>query len=222
MESRRRFDLVAFDVDGTLVDDTVFVWKTLHDYFDTDPESREMAFRSYMDGKWPYNRWFEHDIKLLNEAGATRTSILAALEGMRLTNGALETLTTLRKAGVKLAIISGSINVVVDKFDLARYFDDVFLNRIWFDDAGSLERWEATPYDVWDKATGLRALASQYDVPIARTAFVGDNFNDVAIAREAGFSMAIHCKSDELAAAVDVVIDEDDMRAILPHLLEEV
>ncbi len=222
MESKRRFDLVAFDVDGTLVDDTVFVWKTLHDYFDTDPESRDMAFRSYMDGKWPYHRWFEHDIKLLTEAGATRSSMLKALDGMRLTNGAVETLTVLRKAGVKLAIISGSINVVVEKFDLEQYFDDVYLNRIWFDDGGGLERWQATPYDVWDKATGLRALASRYDIPMARTAFIGDNFNDVAVAREAGYSLAIHCKSDELAEAVDVVIEEDDMRAVLPYLLEQV
>jgi len=222
VESKRRFDLVAFDVDGTLVDDTVFVWKTLHDYFDTDPESRDMAFRSYMDGKWPYHRWFEHDIKLLTEAGATRSSMLKALDGMRLTNGAVETLTVLRKAGVKLAIISGSINVVVEKFDLEQYFDDVYLNRIWFDDGGGLERWQATPYDVWDKATGLRALASRYDIPMARTAFIGDNFNDVAVAREAGYSLAIHCKSDELAEAVDVVIEEDDMRAVLPYLLEQV
>ncbi len=222
MGHKPRYDLVAFDVDGTLVDDTVFVWKTLHDYFDTDPASRDHAFRSYMAGDWAYHEWFEHDMKLLTEAGATRESMLQAIAGMRITNGAFETLDALRAAGCRLAIISGSLNLVVEKFGLPAYFDEVYLNRLWFDEAGALARWKATPYDVWDKATGLRTLAQRYGIPMARTAFIGDNFNDVAVARAAGFSMAIHCKSDELAEVVDVVIEEDDMRSVLPHLLEEV
>lgn len=215
----RRFDLVAFDVDGTLVDDTVFIWKTLHDYFGTDPESREMAFDNYMAGKWVYRQWFEHDMKLLTEAGADHGSMMEAIRGMRLTDGALETLTALRAAGAHLAIISGSLNIVVERFGLAPYFDDIYLNHIWFDDTGRLARWEATPYDVWDKATGLRHLADRYDIPMERTAFIGDNFNDVAVARAAGFSLAINCKSDELASVVDVVLEGGDLRAALPHLL---
>jgi len=218
-ESRRSFDLVAFDVDGTLVDDTVFIWKTLHDYFGTDPDSREMAFQSYMSGKWVYRQWFEHDMKLLTEAGADRASILDAIKGMRLTDGVIETLNELRAAGAHLAIISGSIDIVVERFGLAPYFDDIYLNHIWFDEQGQLTRWKATPYDVWDKATGLRHLAQRYEVPIERTAFIGDNFNDVAVARAAGFSMAINCKSDELAEVVDVVLPGSDMRAVLPYLL---
>ncbi len=219
MNAERRYDLIAFDVDGTLVDDTVFVWETLHNFFNTDPESRDMAFDNYMSGKWVYEQWFEHDMKLLTEAGATRATILEAIAGMRLTEGALETLVRLRQSGARLAIISGSIDIVVEKFGLADYFDEVFLNRIWFDDSGRLQRWRATPYDVWDKATGLRTLAEKYGVPMERTAFIGDNFNDVAVAKAAGFSLAIHCKSDELAETVDVVIEEDDMRAVLPYLL---
>ena len=221
MPDPRAFDLVAFDVDGTLVDDTVFIWETLHDFFETDPDSRDRAFHAYMDGKWPYERWFEHDMELLTKAGANRSSMLEAISGMRLTTGALETLTALRNAGVRLAIISGSLDIVVEKFDLASYFDDIFLNRIWFDDDGSLVRWQATPYDVCDKATGLRHLTDKYGIPISRTAFIGDNFNDVQVAGVAGFSMAINCKSDDLAQVVDVVLQESDLRATLPWLLPE-
>lgn len=218
--SKLAYDLVAFDVDGTLVDDTVFVWETLHDHFQTDRQSREQAFRSYMDGTWSYRRWFEHDIELLLGAGANHRRMMAALESMRLTTGALETIAALRRAGLCLVIISGSLNLVTEKFGLEALFDEVHLNRLWFDEQGELVRWQATPYDVFDKATGLREIAARRGIPLDRTAFIGDNFNDVAVARVAGFSAAINCKSDELAATVDVVLPESDLRSVLPYLLK--
>jgi len=214
-----RFDLIAFDVDGTLVDDTVFVWETLHDHHRTDRESRDMAFRSYMDGRWSYRQWFEHDIRLLTEAGANHASILDAISGMRLMGGALETLDAIRESGTRLAILSGSLDIVVEKFGLAGYFDDIYLNHIGFDSKGRLSEWAPTPYDVCDKATGLVDLAGRYGIPMERTAFVGDNFNDVAVARVAGFAIAFNCKSDALARTAHVTVPGGDLRRVLPYLL---
>ncbi len=214
-----KYDLIAFDVDGTLVDDTVFVWETLHDYFGTPRDSRDFAFHAYMDGRWTYPQWFNHDIKMLTEAGADRTSILRSLEGMRLSVGAIETLETLRAAGKRLIVLSGSLNIVIEKFDLQNYFEEIYLNRILFDDSGKISNWVPTPYDVYDKATGLKEVARRWGIPMERTAFVGDNFNDVAVAKVAGLSLAFQCKSDELAAAVHHVLPGNDLRAALPWLL---
>jgi phosphoserine phosphatase len=215
----RRFDLIAFDVDGTLVDDTVFVWATLHDYFHTDKDSCRAAFEAFMAGRWNYRQWFEHDIELLVRAGADRDSIHRALADMRLMEGAEETLCALRAAGMKLAVISGSLNIVLRKFDLERHFDEVYLNHLHFDEAGNLVRWVPTSFDVWDKATGLRDIATRHGIPMERTAFVGDNFNDVAVAKAAGFSIAFNCKSDELAKVAGAVVPGRDLRAVLPHLV---
>lgn len=213
------YDLIAFDVDGTLVDDTVFVWETLHTYFQTSAESRKHAFHAYMEGRWKYRQWFEHDIQLLTEAGADRDSMMKSLDGMKLSIGALETLTELRKAGKKLIVLSGSLNIVLERFGLGDYFDEVYLNRIDFDEAGKISGWEPTPYDVYDKATGLRDVARRHGIPMERTAFVGDNFNDVAVAKVAGLALAFQCKSDELAQVVHHVLPGNDLRAALPLLL---
>ena len=221
MAGTRKFDLVGFDVDGTLVDDTVFVWLTLHEFFGTPREARDIAFDHYMAGRWTYQQWFEHDIEVLLAAGADQESMGRALQGMKLIPGALDTLAALRQAGVILVIISGSLNLVTDRFQLHRYFDEMYLNHLGFDKAGRLVEWRATPYDVWDKATGLRHVAKRYGVPMERTAYVGDNFNDVAVARAAGFSIAFNCKSDELAEVADEVILEKDLRLVLRHLLSD-
>ena len=216
-----KFDLIAFDVDGTLVDDTVFVWKTLHDYFGSDTMAVDKAFEMYMGGRLSYRQWFEHDIKLFREKGATRTVILDAIKNMKLFMGAQETLETLGKTGARLIIISGSLNLVVEKFGLDDYFHEIYLNHLEFAEDGELIGGVATPYDVWDKATGLRDVASRHNIPMSSTAFIGDNFNDIAVAKAAGFSIAFNCKSDELAESANVVVEEKDLRAILPHLLAD-
>ncbi len=220
MSATTRYDLVAFDLDGTIIDDTVFVWYTLHEYFDTPKAARKKAFSDYMEGRINYQEWFEHDIEILLEKGANRATIDLALAGMKLIPGSLQTLEILREAGAYLVVISGSIDVVVERFGLAEYFDELYLNRLTFDEAGKLVAWKHTPYDVWDKAVGLREVAHRLGIPLEKTAYVGDNFNDVAVAKAAGFSVAFNCKSDELAEVSDVVVDGSDMRNILPYLLD--
>ena len=221
MAPASRFELIAFDVDGTLVDDTVFVWKTLHDYFESDPEAVDRAFDLYMGGRLTYRQWFEHDIKLFREKGADRAAIMDAIKGMKLFKGVTETLETLGKTGARLVIISGSLNLVVEKLGLTPYFDEIYLNHLEFGEDGELLGGVATPYDVWDKATGLREVAARHGISISSTAFIGDNFNDIAVAEAAGFSIAFNCKSDKLAEVSDVVVEEKDLTAILPHLLAE-
>ena len=221
MAPNSKFALIAFDVDGTLVDDTVFVWKTLHDYFGSDQELVDRAFDLYMGGRLSYRQWFEHDLKLFRKKGANRGRIMDAIRDMKLFEGVRETLETLGKTGARLAIISGSLDLVIEKLDLAQYFDEIYLNRLEFGEDGDLLGGVATPYDVWDKATGLREIAAREGIPMSSTAFIGDNFNDIAVAKAAGFSIAFNCKSDELAEAANVVVEEKDLRAVLPYLLVE-
>ena len=53
-----------------------------------------------------------------------------------------------------------------------------------------------------------------------RASFVGDSSNDVWIARTAGFAVAFNPRSDELERIAGAVVRSDDMRDVLPHLLE--
>jgi len=215
------YDLIAFDVDGTLVDDTVFIWQTLHEHYDTEPTRRRRAYDDYFSGRISYSEWFWNDIALLRERGATRDGIEEIVAGMRLTGGVAEALDALRDAGARLVIISGTLEVVVRHFDLAPRFDEIYLNRFEYGPDGALVGGTPTPYDVGEKATGLLRIAEDAGIPMARTAFVGDNFNDVSIAEAAGFSIAFNCKSEELARVADVVVEGGDLRRVLPYLLPD-
>ena len=63
------------------------------------------------------------------------------------------------------------------------------------------------------------AVALREGFSLARCAFVGDSANDVWVAREAGFTVALNPKAKELEDVADAVVRSPDLRAILPHLL---
>ncbi len=35
-----KYKLVCFDLDGTIVDDTIFIWQTIHNHLKTDKKRR--------------------------------------------------------------------------------------------------------------------------------------------------------------------------------------
>lgn len=212
------FPLVCFDLDGTLVDDTIYIWKSLHEAFDTEPVARQQAYDDFFGGILSYRDWFEHDLKLLRRAGATRQRIEALLSTLKPMEGAHEAISTLRDRGHKVAIISGSLDIVVEHLFGQHLFDHVLINKLHFAADGCIDGGEPTPYDLAGKAEGLRELARREGLDPKQVAFIGDNENDVWIAEAAGRAIAFNCKSDKLRALCHVEVKTKDLRLVLEHL----
>ena len=134
--------------------------------------------------------------------------------------GAIETLEELKRRGIKLAVISGSLNIMLEKFipNYEDYFDYVFLSRIYFDENGQINKIEATEYDMDGKALALRKIAEREKIDLKECVFIGDYLNDMKIIQEAGLGIAFNCEHDELTKAADVVIEKKDLREILKYI----
>ena len=217
----RRFDLVAFDVDGTLVHhaEDKTVWEVLNARFTGSDDQNAVRWRLYEEGKLSYAEWVALDIASWRDAGATRQEIVRSFASLTLVEGARETLDALKKRGMKLAVISGTLDLLLDALFPDHPFDEVYTNRIVFDASGTIDHWHATPFDMDGKGVALRAIAHREEIPLARCAFVGDHANDVAAARLAGFAIAFNPKSAALESAAGAIVRGNDLRAILPHLI---
>ena len=138
--------------------------------------------------------------------GATRTEMVREVRRLRPVAGAAETLHALRNRGYLLAVISGTLDIVLEEHFPEHPFSQVYTNRLRFDAEGRLSGWEATPYDMEGKARALRNLAALYNLPVSRCAFVGDNMNDLGVAAIAGFTVAFNPKVPELEELAHRVI----------------
>ncbi len=215
----RAFDLVAFDVDGTLVrgpgDRTV--WEVLNERFTGRSDWNEQRFALYRAGKLSYAEWVALDIGGWRDAGARRDDLFAAFALLELVPGTREALAALAAVGHRLVVISGTLDVMLDHLLPDSPFHEVHATRIEFDGSGRISGWHATPHDMEGKALLLREIAEREGIPLSRCAFVGDSSNDVWIARQAGLAIAFNPKSAELEQAAHVVLRGSDLRMILPH-----
>jgi len=218
-----KYKLVCFDVDGTLIDNVKFSWQIFHDYFNTDKQVREEARNKFFNGQISYLQWAQHDINMWREKGAKKNDFFKALNGLKLMNGAMETLRELKKNGLKLAIISGSVNILLEKFipNYNEFFDDVFLSKIYFDDEGNIVKVDATEFDMDKKAEALKQIAEREKINLKECVFVGDYLNDIKIIQEAGLGIAFNCKEDKLKKVADVVVEKKDLREVLKYILSD-
>jgi phosphoserine phosphatase len=216
----RRFDLIAFDVDGTLVESPggKTVWEVLNERFVGSSAINRRRYEQFKRGELTYLEWVTLDVEGWREAGARREEIIAAFAPLKLVLGTRETMTALTEQGHRLIVVSGTLELMLETLYPDHPFDEVFANRIGFDAQGNISHWEATPYDNKGKAEALREVARRNGIQLSRCAFVGDSSNDLWIAREAGFTVAVNPRSAELEAVAGAVVRSDDLRAILPHL----
>ncbi|RME55320.1 HAD family hydrolase [Candidatus Woesearchaeota archaeon] len=215
-----KYKLVAFDVDGTLISEQV--WKRLHTHFGMEDDFNEKNITLYRQGKLTYSDWVKSDIDIWKKKGATKSLIKEGLKDVKLVDGAKELIQELKKMGYKLAIISGSLNVAIEHVfpDYEDYFDYIFLNKILFDDEGNIVDVESTKFDHEGKAAALAHIAKLEGLSLQECVFVGDNYNDVDIAKIAGLSIAFNCRDKNLAEVCDVIVNSNDMRNLLDYIHE--
>lgn len=213
--------LAFFDLDGTLVDGYEYIYQHLWDFFGVEKEQTREILRQYIRQEITYKDWVNNDVRLLQEAGATKQSILEAVSSLSKMTGALDVLEELKSRGFKIFVISGGIDLVVEAVfgdDADRLFDEVFINRYHFDQTGKLINATATQYDMEHKATCITEIAKKYGVNPEDCYFIGDNENDIDAALLAGTSIAFNSKSDALTQASTHIVASTDLRDILKYI----
>ncbi|MFO8110815.1 MAG: HAD family phosphatase [Thermoplasmata archaeon] len=211
MNSRSRFKLVVFDMDGVLVDINSS-WSWIHQHFGVNNDE---SLKSYIQGDIDDKEFMRRDIALWLEKkpSLSKRDIEEVLKKVPIMKGCKECLETLRNQDYITAVVSGGIRALVKKVGVD-YFDWIMVNDIeeGLTGEGVLE----VPLN--DKGKVFRSVLRKAGVSKEYTAAVGNSFIDVPMLKEAGFGIAFNPDDEEVCQAADVVVDEKDLRLILEYL----
>lgn len=212
---------VFFDVDGTLIDDEASggsVWKRIHALAGIGDDIRNERLALHQDGLLSYTEWMSLDIGDWQQAGLTKSQILETMGEVILHPGALETLKILKSNGYRLGLISSSIDVGILSVVPKEIFDELSINKLFFNEDGSIQGWDTSACELSGKGERLLAISKALGVPVEQFAFIGNDFNDKEAAQVAGVSFSVNSQSVELDALVDHAQQGKDLRFILDFL----
>ncbi len=205
-----KIKLIAFDLDGVLVDGCGSWWE-VHKVLGTLDKSKEHAMEYHL-GKITFDEWARKDSKLWY--GVDIGEIRDVLYNIELMPGVRDTLPELRKH-YKLAIISGGLQTLADRIKKEFRMDYAIANKLLVEDGKVCGIDQLV--DFQGKGKILQDLAQNYGVGLDACAAVGDYKNDIPMFKVAGFSIAFNPKSDELMKFADEIIYEKNLRRILPY-----
>jgi len=212
-----KYKLIAFDLDGTLVEGVEFSWKYIHDYLGTDIKIRNKAKDDFFKGKINYHEWAKHDVAIWKKMKATKADIVKAVSNLKVMQGGNEVLIILREQGMIIGIVSGSIDIFIEELFPNFKFDFLYINKLIFKN-NFVDDIIPTKYDFDHKKDALINEVGNRGIDIKETIFIGDHDNDVGIAKTAGLSISFNSKSEELDKVCDQKIENKDLREILKFL----
>ena len=218
---KRKYDLICFDLDGTLIeeDNGEVLWQRLSKIIHNGSKIHDKRIKQFYAGELSLEDWANFDFNDMKNYGITKNFIIKHAIHSKLIKGVRETLKELKRRKIKLAVISGSIDILLDSVFPDHPFKDVFINKLYFDKKGIVSHWEISKYGDAHKGTALKIIAKKEKIPLSRTVYIGDHKNDISAAKVAGLSISFNSKSKELDNECDVVIEKKDMKEILKYVL---
>lgn len=217
-ESRhRRYDLVAFDMDGVLVE-YPSSWTWVHHHFGV---TNETALEEYVRGSIDDREFMRRDISLwiARKSDLCKTDIDSILEDLPVTQGVGETISRIKDEGIRTAIISGGLDSVAETISRKYGFDSWVANGLECDRAGRLTGEGILRVELTNKRVALESFLKRWNIERERTVCVGNSFVDVSMFEGCGLKIAFNPIDDLVKKAADIVVDDTDLRSILPVIL---
>jgi len=210
-----KYRLVAFDMDGTLIEQDSSWW-AIHRHFGVEEEARQ-NLNAYERGEIDYPEFMRRDIKLWRPTPHI-SQIERIFADFKLAPNAAEVVSDIRRRNYEIAIITGGIDVLAEKVAHRLQIDHVLANGLEVDERGYLTGEGIFRVEPYMKHEALKGLVRKLNCTFAECVAVGDSKYDKNFLKHAGLGVAIG-EDKALAQVADVVIkDFRHFIQLLDHL----
>jgi phosphoserine phosphatase len=205
--SRRR--LVVFDMDGTILEGEVI--DALAKAAGVEAEVSALTARA-MRGEIDFKAALRERVRMLQGLPASELERIA--REMKLTPGSADLVTTLKRMGFKLALISGGFTFFTDQLQRELGFDHTFANQLVIKNGKLTGEVREPIIDARGKAAIVRRLMKEEGLTADEVVAVGDGANDRIMIRNAGLGIAFNAK-DVLKRVAEGSISQQNLRGLL-------
>ncbi len=216
---RTNFKLAVFDMDGVLTQ-IPSSWEFVHREIGVD---NLMNLSLYRKGELPYIEFLRSDVELwIKKMGTVPSSLVKdILEKVPLRNGITETMSSLRRDGIRTAIISGGIYWLAERIGKIGEFNEIHANIIKTSGNGEIIPDGTVMVDPKRKDLILQDLQKHLGITEEETFSVGDTLQDVALFRHSGYSIAFNPHEHSMIKNASVTLTGNDLRAVLEQIQKQ-
>lgn len=213
-----RYELVCFDMDGTLTK-VRSSWEWVHDYYEVDNEE---SYDLFCAGLIDEPEFMRRDIAMWTkkDPDITLEDVARTFSSMPLNNGIQETVAALDFEGIKSVIVSGGIDSAAKMITEEFGFEDYLADSLEAYSDGRLTGEGIMNVDLRDKGIGVREFQKKYGTDKEHTVSVGNSFVDIGMFKSSALSIAFNPIDDKVIEAADTVVRSENLADILDKIFE--
>jgi len=203
--------LVFFDVDGTLLQ--AYSWQYIHKELTTWPQAKvhhDQFFRNQIT----YEEWARLDAALWKNQSLTK--ITRIISRIPYTEGAEQTLKTLKRRGIRTYLLSAGLARAAERIRRETgAVDGYTANSLTVRD-GLLTGEVKVNVSFNDKGKHVQGILRQFNLAAEDCAAVGDDPTLIPLFKKVGLAIAFNPTDESVAKHADVAIKSNDLRDVLP------
>lgn len=178
--------LICFDLDETLINYSS--WRELNKALGVSVDEDRRLYIEHKEGITTYDEWNNKLLKIYQKhKNANKEDIIKIVSNYSYNKGAREIIEYLKNKGYKLALISGSFDILVNIVAKELSIEYAKANNTFiFNKDDRLESIISDGYDVEAKAKHLENFCKMLDIDIKECACIADGANDILMFRRTG------------------------------------
>lgn len=210
---RKKVRGIIFDLDGTLTP-VRSVWQHIHEALGTWESHGSRSLAAFLAGEITYEEFARRDVAAWY--GVPRERIEKIVAAIPYRPGAKELVATLKTRGVRLALLSSGLDILVRRVAAELGFDVWVANGLSFTNGAVDGRVHIqVPWD--GKPAHVDPICRFFRITPGETAAIGDSQGDVPLFSRVGLGIAVNAEP-AVCACAHMSICCEDLRELWPIL----